>query len=103
MRDILKVVLFVAVLAATWIADSTVAQAERGPLLGSRRGPWIRYRYPLFGASNRPQHVRNEAGAAYRRESYWQLYPKYIGGFHAREWQAIGRPPGESGFRGTAW
>lgn len=80
-----------------------VAKAERGPLFGARQGPWIRYRYPLFGPSNRPPQVRNEAGRYYRFESTSQLYPKYIGGFHAREWRDIGRPTGDRGFRGTAW
>ncbi len=76
--------------------------AERGPLF-ARRGPWIAYRYPLFREGNRPQHIRNNAGDYYRANDGYQWYPKYYGGFHARELNAIGTPPGDRGFRGYAW
>ncbi len=92
-------------LAVVFLAVSLVqpCQAERGPLFGARRGPWIAYRYPLFRDGNRPQHVRDNAGDYYRVNDGRQWYPKYYGGFHARDFNAIGTPPGDRGFRGSAW
>ena len=34
---------------------------------------------------------------------YRGAYPRYFGGFHARELQNLGVPPGDVGLRGNGW
>lgn len=77
--------------------------AGDGGVLAARRGPWVVYRYPLFGESNRPPEARRHS-----QESYWpsdanEAYPKFYGGFHSRYFDRIGVPAGDVGLRGYAW
>ncbi len=85
------------------VSVSRDARAERNRRVGIQKGPWIVYRYPLFGQSNRPPEARNHSQNYYWPSDANEMYPKFYGGFSARYFEETGWPGNDIGIRGTAW
>ncbi len=93
-----KAIMIVLLTTAVFLlaADSTEA-AHRWRRTRSR------YREDRASWQESPQNtVRNDAPYQQYRRWEW-VYPQYIGAFHYRDFQNLGVPTGDRGFRGTPW